>query len=154
MATKGKTKDPVAAAEQAAAAAEQAAAKKEAGPKTRGPRGVEETAKITVLAGTNPKREGSKAHTVFSHYKTGQTIAEFADSLKASGLEKEATPNLVWDAKHGFIAIEGYNPGEIITPKPKKAPKPKTEKGGKVKVEKDPAAEQAVEAAVQTETVD
>lgn len=150
-----KKADPVAAAEAAAAQAEKAVEKAKTESKTRGPRGVEESAKITVLAGTNPKREGSKAHKVFSFYKTGQTIAEFADALKAEGLEKEATPNLVWDAKHGFISIDGYNPGEIIQPKPKKEPKPKADK--KAKAKDDPeAAEKAaeVESVTATETMD
>jgi len=115
---------------------------------TRGPRGTVETAVITVLVDGNPKRSGSKAAEVFAHYQSGQTIAEFADALAAAGLGKEATPNLVYDAKHGFITIDGYDPGEVVVKAPKepKAPKAKKEK----KVTEDTSA---VEAAVIEETM-
>lgn len=117
-------------------------------PATRGPRGTVETAVITVLVDGNPKRPGSKAAQVFDHYQSGQTIAEFADALAAAGLGKEATPNLVYDAKHGFITIDGYDPGEVVVRAPKgaKAPKAKKEK----KVAEDTSA---VEAAVLEETM-
>lgn len=109
-------------------------------PRTRGPRGVHESAVITVLAEGNPKREGSKAHAVFSHYESGQTIAEFCEALEATDAEmvKEATPNLVYDAKHGFIEIEGYEPPGGVTKKEVKAPTPKAEKP--VKASKSPKA--------------
>jgi hypothetical protein len=119
-------------------------------PASRGPRGTVETALITVLVGENPKRPGSKAHAVFGHYRSGQTIAEFADSL--GELSKEATPNLVYDAKHGFISIEGYDPGEIVVKAPKE---PKAAKPAKAKKVKPASAEDtaAVEAAVLEETM-
>lgn len=131
-----------------------------AAPRTRGPRGVPETAVITLLVEGNPKREGSKAHAVFSHYEEGQTIAEFCAALEATDAEmvKEATPNLVYDAKHGFISIEGYEPpGGVIEHKPKE-PKPvkaaaPSKKGGKPKAQQ--AAEQAeADAAAEEEVVD
>jgi hypothetical protein len=131
----------------------------EAAPKaaaSRGPRGTVETAVITVLVGDNPKRAGSKAHTVFSHYQSGQTIAAFADALATAGLGKEATPNLVYDAKHGYIAIEGYDPGEIVVKAAKEPKAPKEAKAPKAKKEKKVAAAEdasAVEAAVQEETM-
>lgn len=110
-----------------------------ADPKTRGPRGVPEAAVIHLLVTANPKREGSKSFERFKGYQDGQTIA---DAL-AAGV---TTPDLVWDAKHGFISIEGYDPGEIVQPKPKAAPKPKAEKKVKAaKVEK--TAEEVAEAA-------
>lgn len=116
--------------------------------KSRGPRGVAETAKITLLAKTNPKREGSKAHARFAAYRDGQSVGEALDA----GV---TTPDLVYDAKHGFIHIESYDPGEIVQPKVRepKAPKePKSTKGGKVKAEK--TAEQVEsEAAIAAETV-
>lgn len=119
-----------------------------AAPRTRGPRGVPETAVISLLVEGNPKREGSKAHAVFSHYEDGQSIAEFCAALEATDADmvKEATPNLVYDAKHGFISIEGYEPpGGVIEktvkePKPVKATAP-AKKGGKSKATQ--AAEQA-----------
>lgn len=143
MAKAKKVKDVVAAAEQAAASVEKAAAK------TRGPRGVPESAVITVLAQANPKREGSKAATVFGHYVTGMTIGEFADSLDAAGLGKESTPNLVYDAKHGFISIDGYDPGEVVKPKvrePKAAKEPKAPRAKKVKPAPAEKTEEQVQA--------
>ncbi len=116
---------------------------------TRGPRGTVETAVITVLVDSNPKRPGSKAAAVFSHYQSGQTIAEFADALAAAGLGKEATPNLVYDAKHGFITIDGYDPGEVVAKAPKE-PKPAKAKKTKGAPPEDTSA---VEAAVQEETM-
>lgn len=143
MAKAKKVKDVVAAADEAIASVEKAAAK------TRGPRGVAESAVITLLVATNPKREGSKASTVFSHYVTGMTIGEFADALDAEGLGKESTPNLVYDAKHGFISIDGYDPGEVVKPKvrePKAAKEPKAPRAKKVKAEKLPKTDEQVQA--------
>jgi len=138
-------------AEQAAAAAEAAVEQAAATSKSRGPRGVAETAVITNVV-ANPKREGSKAQRVFAHYREGMTIAEFCESLKSEGLEKEATPNLVYDAKHGFIQIEGYNPGEIIQPKPKKEPKAKAPK--KAKSAEEVAAVAEADAVATEESLD
>ena len=126
--------------------------------KARGPRGVPETAMISNVV-PNPKREGSKAQRVFAHYRDGMTVGEFVESLKTEGLDKEATPNLVYDAKHGFIQIEGYNPGEIIQPKPKaeKKAKPKAEKKAKpakVKPVRDEAAAAEADAAAVEETIE
>lgn len=108
----------------AAPAAAPAAPKKEAKvplAKMRGPRGVPETAKISILTDNkaNPKRPNSKAHAVFSLYKEGMTVGKFCDAVDATDNKGAATPNLVYDSKHGFIAIEGYDPGEIIKAKPK-----------------------------------
>jgi hypothetical protein len=107
--------------------------------RSRGPRGVAESAVITVLADTNPKREGSKAAATFALYATGMTVGEFCDLAG-----KEATPNLVYDSKHGFISIEGYDPEQVVA-KPKKekvAKEPKAPRAKKAKaapVEADPA---------------
>jgi hypothetical protein len=114
----------------------------------RGPKGVALDAKITVLAGSNPKRQGSKAAVVFAKYVDGMSVQAFLD---AAG--DEATPNLVYDSKHGFIAIEGYAVS-VIPPKEKKAPKAKAEP--KAKKEKAPKNEEAaaVEAELAAETVE
>ncbi len=130
----------------------------EAVPRTRGPRGVAETAVITLLVDSNPKREGSKANAVFSHYESGQTIAEFCAALEATDPEmvKEATPNLVYDAKHGFIEIEGYEvPGGVVVKEAKepKAPKAVAAKTGK-KVKAPAADTKEVEDAAEEETID
>ena len=146
MAKAKKVKDVVEAAEQAAAAVEKAAAK------TRGPRGVPESAVITVLVDANPKREGSKAHTVFALYRTGMTIKEFADEMDAAGLGKESTPNLIWDAKHGFISIEGHDPGAVVQKKERAPKAAKEPKAKKVKAEKT-AEQVAVDVEAQEESM-
>lgn len=125
-------------------------------PRTRGPRGVPETAVITLLVEANPKREGSKAHAVFSHYENGMTIADFCAALEATDAEmvKEATPNLVYDAKHGFIEIEGYEPPGGVTVKEVKQPKPKAEKPAKGSGKKAPAETAAADAEADEEVID
>jgi hypothetical protein len=110
----------------------------------RGPRGVPETAVITLLVDANPKRAGSKAELAFSQYQDGMTVGEFIDAVDSiAEIRGGATPNLVYDASHGFIEIEGYDP-TLIIPKPKKekveaADKPaKKAKGRKAEPEPDP----------------
>jgi len=110
----------------------------------RGPKGVPETAVITLLTATNPKREGSKAHERFAKYVDGQTVKQ---ALDAGVL----TADLVYDATHGFIKIAGYDV-TVITPKPKAEPKAKKEAAPK-----DPAVAAAASelaATTQEETVD
>lgn len=126
-------------------------------PRTRGPRGTEETSKITLVATTNPKRAGSKAAGRFDEYKDQMTIKDFCDAVG-----KAATSNLVYDAKHGFITIEGYDPGAIITPKPKaekvaKEPKAPKAKKGKKEVVVDGTLDEnkaALEAETREETME
>lgn len=125
--------------------------------KMRGPRGVPETAKITVLVEGNPKREGSKAHAAFACYRDGMTVGEFCDAVNAAGQDGMGTPNLVYDAAHGFIKIEGYEPpGGVIQPKPKKEPKPKEEKAAKGKSAKtaDPKAKAKADEEAEEEQID
>jgi hypothetical protein len=104
--------------------------------RSRGPRGTVETAVISLLVDANPKRAGSKAEAVFSNYRSGMTIAEFCDAVG-----KEATPNLVYDAAHGFIAIEGYDPEQVV----KKEKAPKAEKAAKAPRAKKAKKEATVE---------
>lgn len=136
----------------------QTEAKAPAAPKTRGPRGTEESAVIHLLAQVNPKRAGSKAAQAFAVYVDGMTVKEYCDGVDAFA-KGEGTPNLVYDAKHGFISIDGYDPGAIIVAKPKaekvakepKAPRAKKEKAPKA----EPSEEQAALAAeTQTETME
>lgn len=134
-------------------------AEEQAVPRSRGPRGVSESAVIRLKVQGNPKREGSKAHAVFSHYEDGQTIAEFCAALEATDPEmvKEATPNLVYDAKHGFIEIEGYTPpGGVVVKEPKPAKEPKAAKTGKSakKAAEQSEAEAEVESVAQEEVID
>lgn len=108
----------------------------------RGPKGVALDAKITVLSASNPKRQGTKAFDVFAKYVDGMTVQAFLD---AAG--EEATPNIVYDTKHGFIAVEGYKV-EVLPKKEPRVAKPKAEK--KAKAEKLPAA--SVDTALERET--
>lgn len=118
--------------------------------KMRGPRGVAETAKITLVAKDNPKRPTSKAHRLWELYKGATTVGKFCDAVDATDLKGGATPALVYDASHGFITIEGYNP-EIVKLKEKAPPKAKPEPKGKPAPKgKDPEAT----ASVKTEMVD
>lgn len=91
----------------------------------KGPKGVSLDAKITLLSAVNPKREGSKAHAIFAKYVDGMTVQEFLD---AGG--EEATANIVYDTKHGFIAVEGYKV-EVLPPKVPRVPKEKVAKAPK-----------------------
>lgn len=117
----------------------------------RGPKGVALTAQITILAAGNPKREGSKAHGRFALYQDGMSVQ---DALDAGVI----TPDLVHDAAHGHIAIEGYSPvlveKKVREPKPAKEPKAK---GKKAKAEAPAEAKAAAEdlaAATTEETID
>jgi hypothetical protein len=112
-------------------------------PASRGPRGVPEDAVITVNAATNPKREGSKAFALWTHYENGMTVKAYCDAVGA-----EATPALVYDAKKGFITIAGYDvPGGVEAPKVKEPKEPKPAKEPKARKQKAPDAEAAGETA-------
>lgn len=113
--------------------------------KTRGPKGTTEDAKITLLVEGNPKRAGSKAAEAFANYEDGMTVGDF---IQAVG--KEATSHLVYDAKHGFIKIDGYDP-EVIPPK---EPKPKKEKAPKEAKEKAPKEAKKPKVPVATEVME
>lgn len=111
--------------------------------KSRGPKGVPDSAIVHLKVTVNPKREGSKARERFAAYVDGATVGATLDA----GV---TTPDLVYDAKHGFISIDGYDPGEIVVPKEKAPPKPKAEKTGKAKTEKS-ESQKAAEAAANAE---
>src|SRR5262245_16606719 len=137
---------------EAAAEASAAVEKAKATSRTRGPKGVKEDAVITLLATANPKRADSKAHRAFGNYRNGMTVKEFADALDADDLLKgTSTGHLVYDAKHGFISIEGYDPGAIITPKPKDPKAPKAKKVKSAEAEQGEVAAQAEAQAEQME---
>lgn len=123
----------------------------------RGPKGVENSARITLLVDSNPKRPGSKAYGVFALYEDGMTVQDFLDRAG-----KAATPNLVYDAAHGFIAVEGYQPVPVV--RKARAAKPATtgedapaaarKRGRPAKVAAAPAPTAEVEDEVQAETID
>ena len=151
MAKKDKVSGATIAKEEAAeviAAASESSAKQIIG--KRGLKGVPIEAKIVLLTNVNPKRKGCAAEGRFALYKDGMTQAEFLD---AGG----TTPDLAYDTSHGFIAVEGYTPPKIFTPKEKapKAEKPaKAPRAKKVKSEEQVAAENELEQAVQEESID
>jgi hypothetical protein len=127
-------------------------------PRTRGPKGVDENAAITMLVEANPKRPSSKAFRAFEMYAEVNTVGEFINAIDSDDeLKGSATGHLVYDVAHKFIAIEGYEPPNgYVEPKPKaekppkavkeaKEPKGKpTVKGGKAKVDAE-AEEETVE---------
>lgn len=59
-----------------------------------------ETAKITVLAETNPKKVGSKAHVRFEWYYKSKTVGEFFAADKTHGYN-----DITYDVGHGFIKV-------------------------------------------------
>jgi hypothetical protein len=63
------------------------------------------------------------------------TVGEFCDACG-----KDATPNLVYDTKHGFISIEGYDPEQVVA-KPKKEKAEKVAKAPRAKKVKKADAE-------------
>ena len=66
---------------------------------------LELTHRIEVLV-ENPKRKGSRAHAVFSLYRTGMTGEEFVRAVIAAGHDRRvALSNLHWDLDHGFIHL-------------------------------------------------
>ena len=128
-------------------------------PRSRGPKGTTEAAVIIVLSEVNPKRPGSRAFDTFTHYSSGMTVGEYVDAMTTAGIGDQATPALVYDAKHGFIEIEGYSvPGGVVEkavkqPKAPKEPKtPKEPKAKKVKAEAGSTANTATTEQVEAET--
>jgi hypothetical protein len=120
----------------------------------RGPKGVALDAIISLKVEGNPKRPGSKAHDAFAQYVDGMTVQQFLDAVGQA-----ATPNLVYDAAHGFIAIEGYDPKLVLkkerAPKAEKAPKePKAPRGKKAKAATAEAAPASVDDVAVEETID
>jgi len=112
----------------------------------RGPKGVAMTAVVTLLAGTNPKRAASKAYERFALYQDGMSVEAF---LAAGG----TTPDLVYDAAHGFIDIEGYDP-KMVVKKEKPAKEAKAPRAKKAKSAEAVAAESELAAATVEETID
>jgi hypothetical protein len=117
----------------------------------RGPKGVALDAIISLKVEGNPKRPGSKAHDAFAQYVDGMTVQQFLDAVGQA-----ATPNLVYDAAHGFIAIEGYDPKLVV--KKERAPKapkePKAPRGKKAKAATAEAAPASVDDVAVEETID
>ena len=114
----------------------------------RGLKGIPITAVITLLAAVNPKRAGCAAEARFALYETGMTQEQFLD---AGG----TTPDMAYDAAHGYISVDGYAPPKMVEPtvREPKAPKEPKAKREKIVKEKSPAQVE-LESAVQEETVD
>lgn len=62
---------------------------------------------VHILVAGNPKRPGTKSHTYWGLYKTGQTVAEFAAAHKKANAGFTPGAVLAWDSnpKRGFIAV-------------------------------------------------
>ena len=113
----------------------------------RGPKGVALTAKITILAAGNPKRAGTRSHAEFAQYVDGMTVQAFLDAVG-----ERATAHIVYDTKHGFIAVEGYNV-EVLPPKAPRVAKEKVAKAPKApKAPKEKLAPVAKDEALDRET--
>lgn len=113
----------------------------------RGPKGVPLTAIVSLLVQTNPKREGSAAFLRFLNYTDGMTVQNALDAGITTG-------DLVYDAAHGFISIEGYAAKALP---PKAAKEPKAAKAPKAKKAKAPAPTEAaleVDRITEEETID
>ena len=62
------------------------------------PKRVPVTAKVTVVARTNPKQRGTKAHRYFTKYRSGQTVG----SILSKGVPRK---DLNYNLAHGFIQL-------------------------------------------------
>lgn len=72
-------------------------------------RSFPDTAKITVVAETNPKRPGTKAHAKWQLYAKAKTVGDvIAAFVAAKHPKRRALSALRWDEAHGFIKIEGF----------------------------------------------
>lgn len=74
---------------------------------TRQPRGpAPPDNRVLATVAPNPKKAGSKAHSVYACYVQGQTVREFVDAVKATGKsDKEAMENLKYDMSRGFVTL-------------------------------------------------
>ena len=106
----------------------------------KGPRGVPADAAISNIV-ANPKRVGSAAWARFEAYAEGMTVT----AALAAGL---TTADLMYDAAHKYIYIDGYEPKELA---PKKERAPKAEKPAKAKKVKAEPTEAQLELAAATE---
>lgn len=69
------------------------------------PAKVDTTKRIGLLT-ANPKKPGAKAHARFALYKEGMTVGEYQLACKGAGFSvRNATADIAWDVKHGFIKI-------------------------------------------------
>jgi hypothetical protein len=62
---------------------------------------------IFVLASANPKKPGSRSAARFALYATNKTVTEYVAACVALGqpnARRNATADIAWDLKHGFIA--------------------------------------------------
>lgn len=61
---------------------------------------------ITCLCWVNPKKVGSASHTRFQLYASHSTVADYVAACIAAGQSRRnATADIAWDLKHGFIAV-------------------------------------------------
>jgi hypothetical protein len=69
------------------------------------------TAVITLISTTNPKRSGSAAAADWENYENGMTVQQALDKFISLA-------DIYYNASHGFLTVEGYS-----APAPKKKPK-------------------------------
>lgn len=87
--------------------------KKAAAPKKDAAKKADKPARLVISeehviteVGENPKRQGTKAHAIFSLYKKGMTTAKFIKACEKAGYTAaDAKSNLSWDRRKGFITI-------------------------------------------------
>ena len=112
----------------------------------RGPKGVDSHARLSVLVGDNPKRPGSKAHDLFKLYEGVSTVGEF---LAKGG----TTAAIHYDASHGFIQVDGFEPKALPERKAKAAPV-EAEEAPKAKKPRKGKGKKTEEAPADAETAD
>lgn len=61
---------------------------------------------LACLCLVNPKKPGSKSHARFALYAEHRTVQGYVAACVASGQSRRnATADIAWDVKHGFIAV-------------------------------------------------
>jgi hypothetical protein len=54
----------------------------------------------------NPKNKGSRAHAIFSLYRSGMTVAEFVDAVVAAGYTRKLASSAIrWDSERNYITL-------------------------------------------------
>lgn len=73
---------------------------------------------VALLVPGNPKKPNSASAARFALYKHGCTVAAYRDAVvKAGQPGRLAAADLLWDVRHGFIALSATPPAPQATPK-------------------------------------
>jgi hypothetical protein len=73
---------------------------------------------ITVLVSSCPKRAGTKSAATWAVYKTGQTVAQYAEAHKKANAHYTPAACLAWDTKHGFVSVKAAPAALALKSKP------------------------------------